>query len=653
MVKLRIEGGSDGAVQVIRDLNRALFETEKQLEKNTQSAHRLEQAKQRMLRSVEGPQDKYNRLLREAGELFARGKITQDQLTDAATKYRVELDRTSPSLQAAAREAQRLAEQGRRITEQNLTPQERYNRSLMEVGRLYRAGTLSQEAFVREARRLKAELQDQNGTTARLAQEQQRLNELRSRANAIVQQGLSPLERYKQQVREVIQLHRADALSLDQRRAAIDRLKMGLQESGRYGQSAFGSAATSQLASYVTGLVSLGSAASVVANMFQAVDQRAKEAAASISESLDAMGVIQQLDNAPEVQRRAFELRYTAGFKSPTSAAKAAMELDASGLSSSDQDFLVDMARRKVISPDDVGQTAQAIGTLQRNFMTNDPQTVKETMDKLLVIAKPTKGTAINTANAMSLFATTAAELKYTMEESGAAFNAAEQKTKNAEMASEWIASLMNQIMKNKLSRGTLAETLDYIERRKAGGETEFDILKESNAVKGYLAIQQNRKFYEQMLTAANNAQGQSDVDMMSTHPLLGPAVAAERAEGRLARVQDTSGRSALENLMKAALLDVEAKRPHDVQWRLMGWWRDTIGDERTFIDRNIEDLSPETQEAYRRYAEQFPGDSRQQNADRMAFKRMEAASERTAAATERMSRQQGRGQRPQTTRQE
>jgi hypothetical protein len=134
MPNLKIEGDATGAVKAVDALtqstkkagdeaqktggyydsaNRKIVESLRQQKKEqdeaAKSAKQLEQAAARIVRENEGPQQRYNRLIAELKTLTDAGKLSQDQATAAAARYKTEIFGASEATTAFGRAGSFLA----------------------------------------------------------------------------------------------------------------------------------------------------------------------------------------------------------------------------------------------------------------------------------------------------------------------------------------------------------------------------------------------------------------------------------------------------------------------------------------------------------------------------------------------------------------
>ena len=161
---------SEVVVQAIEKQTRAQNKQKETFKESAREATKLDRAAQQIVKNNEQPLERYKRRMQELGQIMATNRgITRDLAEREMRRLRQELERADPQLrkvaqanarlrEEAARASAELARQGQRIRRDLETPLERYKRELMDLGRVYRAGQISQELFVRGARKLKSEL---------------------------------------------------------------------------------------------------------------------------------------------------------------------------------------------------------------------------------------------------------------------------------------------------------------------------------------------------------------------------------------------------------------------------------------------------------------------------------------------------------------
>ncbi len=97
MPTLKLDADARKGVKAFEDLDRAVKNTEKNLELTTREAKKLETQAGRIARQNEGPQERYNRKIQELATLVANGKIELDQAHIAAKRYGDRLDHLGQS----------------------------------------------------------------------------------------------------------------------------------------------------------------------------------------------------------------------------------------------------------------------------------------------------------------------------------------------------------------------------------------------------------------------------------------------------------------------------------------------------------------------------------------------------------------------------
>lgn len=167
--QFELRGNGAGAVDLIRQLNQKLDETEKQGGDAAKKLARMREAAER-LAAQGSPTEQYAQKIRKLAEYLDKGAISQEKAEAAANRLRQQLEKSNPKVQEAAKRQKELADasertkeamrrQGEALKQSLETPLERYKRSMLEVSRLYRSQAIDDETRIRRTRELRRELE--------------------------------------------------------------------------------------------------------------------------------------------------------------------------------------------------------------------------------------------------------------------------------------------------------------------------------------------------------------------------------------------------------------------------------------------------------------------------------------------------------------
>ena len=101
MTRFTVTGDAGGAVKAVNDLVKAIAKGDEAFEKTTKKATALDKAAQQIVKNNEGPQEKYNRRIKELADLVNNGKLSFEQADIAARRYAKELEKAGDAGRAA------------------------------------------------------------------------------------------------------------------------------------------------------------------------------------------------------------------------------------------------------------------------------------------------------------------------------------------------------------------------------------------------------------------------------------------------------------------------------------------------------------------------------------------------------------------------
>ena len=232
------------------DALREAAEAEKRREQVTRESAQV-------IRSLETSQEKYNRELEELKRLYREGGLTQQQFIESSKRLKAATLESGAAARKALADQKEAAREAQGVIQSLETDQERYNREVLRLGKLLRAGTISQEQFAAAARKAKFEMLG-GAQAAREAEAAQQA--MAAAGESITRRNEQPLERYKRQYRELVKVYRSGELSLRDKRREVARLRGELNEAGRAGKSAFGAAMQNNLKGFLLTTFGIGGA---------------------------------------------------------------------------------------------------------------------------------------------------------------------------------------------------------------------------------------------------------------------------------------------------------------------------------------------------------------------------------------------------------
>lgn len=589
MPTLRLDADARAGVKALADLDAAAAKIDKTLEKTGMSARQLEAAALRIVKSNEGPLEKYNRQVAFTATLLEKEKLTREQAERAVAGYRRELESTWKSQAKNTVETDKNSEAMKRAgaaLKQSLeTPLEKHRRQLMEVGQMYRAGSIDQETFVRAARNLRVELDKSNpalkeeaerlkaladkqkeyaAAAERTAQKQKQLatdsqkaaDSLKRQGEAMKQSLETPMERHKRQLLEIGKLYRSGAVDKEtfirqsrKLKTELDGTNVALEKTEKAGLGAFGTAMLANVSGMVTGVFSLGTAVALVVDNFQKVDATAKQAAESVLNSLGSIGDLQLISDDPKDFLknigRARDI-VKRGITGETEAYGIAGALKVGGFSDDEVNTVLDRAQARQIRPDQIEDTIRS-GKKVANLYAGQGLTFPQILDKLGVASGPGDSTSGEFATASTKWAQQNSMLGFGGDEGLAAQMIIEKQAGSIDMAGTQLGEFMNQVMKRGLGKGTIEETVKNLDLMVAGGKSTSELLGEGNAIKAYSSLSrdlQKMGGYQSDLAGATgfmDAKNYIDLDPDARAALFASEAAGNRtdAERPLARQQN------------------------------------------------------------------------------------------------------------------
>jgi hypothetical protein len=168
---------------------------------------------------------------RQQKELEAERKKREElqKQINANANAQKEADRAAlESAKIVRAEQDKLAASAAKIAEAVQTPLQRYKKGLSELVDHLRAGRLTSEQYRAASDNLKKAYEDQAGVTDKVAAAERLKNEEMREAKRIIDQMMTPQQRYEKSVAKLTDLHNKGRLSLDQYNTAVNAEKAAL-----------------------------------------------------------------------------------------------------------------------------------------------------------------------------------------------------------------------------------------------------------------------------------------------------------------------------------------------------------------------------------------------------------------------------------------
>lgn len=512
--KFQIEGSGAGAIALIQKLNKTLDGTEEGFDKAAKGSARAEAAAKRLIDNVATPMERYKDKVDKLAEAVKKGHITQEQATVAADRYHKKMVESNPKIAEAAANQKKLKDetdraaaamkaQGEKLKQSLETPMERYNRQLLETGKLLRAGAIEKETFIRKSRELKLEL---------------------------------------------------------------DRATGSIKGAGESTAAAFGGKAIASLASYGAGLLSTGAIIAGVKQGLTELERQAQQTADTMMTSLGSMGELQQVSATPEEFQknigfaRSLVRRGIVAPENQAQAADIAFALTSAGFSDQEKQILASAAERGLFKGEGLAGIGGAARKIQNLMGVEETGDLELVLDKILATSGVTQANATTTALAMTKIGAQASALGLSDEETFASLATAENVRGNIDLASTQVASFLNQVDKRGLGRGSMASIMEAIQKRMDAGESAFDIFGDAQAVGGYRALTQDPGAFGVNLDAVSKASGElrRRSGLIDTDPRLSAARLRKQQEARVAMAMEER-HAERENLFNALVADIKA----------------------------------------------------------------------------------------------
>jgi hypothetical protein len=198
-------------------------------------------------------------------------------------------------------EQDKLAASAAKIAEAVQTPLQRYKKGLSELVDHLRAGRLTSDQYRAASDNLKKAYQDQAGITDKVAAAERLKNEEMREAKRIIDQMMTPQQRYEKSVAKLTDLHQKGRLSLDQYNTAVKAEKDALDKTSQSGDKVAGSldGLGTRISSAAAGFASMGTVITFLKTEYDGLLQRqGKSADANISLAAEQEALLMNLGDA-------------------------------------------------------------------------------------------------------------------------------------------------------------------------------------------------------------------------------------------------------------------------------------------------------------------------------------------------------------------
>lgn len=430
------------------------------------------------------------------------------------------------------------------------------------------------------------------------------MNALEKAAKRLVDQNLSPQEKYNQKLDTMAKAVKAGKLSMEEAERTAGRLRTRLDETASSGKKAFGEDAVLSIANYAKGFLGLTAIVGTVTSALREMDETARASADRSMASLGAFGQLQQVATSPaDFAKMAGQARSMIGpIFSKDQGAQAAdfvFALRNAGYTDSEIGYITRLGSSGQVKPENMQAVAEGLKKAQSVFGKAEAGSIEQVTNKVFQAANVMQTEFAQAAVATTLFGKETTDLGFSDEEALAAFVAIEGMSPGTEEAATRMRSLMTQLQKDKLGKGTLKETIDSLRQRMAKGEKAIDITGEIRAAAGLsiLASTEGQQVFNTQLGEISRGNTEDIVGtrrFLDADPRIRSAKRRQEAEGKLAETQAaaTDELQNLFNAMRAEEVSTALGRNRD---RLGAWFvnrmyglTDVMGNERGALENYI-----------------------------------------------------------------
>ena len=390
-------------------------------------------------------------------------------------------------------------------------------------------------------------------------QTEKKLTKAERAARRLAEQA-DPTKKHARQMRELAVAVNQGGLEMRHAETHAIRYQKRLEGAGQAGKQSFGPQALSQLMSYAGGFISVGAAVGTATKFLADMEAQAEAAKNRIHESLDALGQLQQLENFNQNKKFVDELVSRGAVSNKQQGAELAFAFDSSGLTKQDKDFFAyKVLRERFISPSEGAETVSTVKKAQDAF---GYATFEEAFVKLVQASGGTAANIPKISENAPKFGFAFRQLGFQGDAGLAALELAEKASPNAEIAATNLNSLIVQLEKEGLAKGTFLETINAINKRVEGGEALTTIIKEGKARNAF-------RFFDEASEQAAFNESKGGISTALERGVFVNRVGGLRADPRTG----------------AALLAEEAKNSREVQLEQLDARKEALFD--TFYNRN------------------------------------------------------------------
>lgn len=189
---------------------------------------RIFKQSQETVRGLRSPTADLEEKLARLNEQFEAGFIDDQQYAQASSEVKAKLEAMTPEAIAAAQAAAELSaamERGKNVTQQFLTPQEKFDANMAEMTSLLNQNAISQETFQRAAAAASEKLAKEEQSLRDATPEAKALAEAMEEGKRVTQSMLTPAEKYDQEIKKLDGLLAKGAISQDTHSRAVKKAK--------------------------------------------------------------------------------------------------------------------------------------------------------------------------------------------------------------------------------------------------------------------------------------------------------------------------------------------------------------------------------------------------------------------------------------------
>ena len=395
---------------------------------------------------------------------------------------------------------------------------------------------------------------------------EKRLTKMEKAARSI-REANDPLERYNRKLADTARLVTKGELSIEDAKRAAQRYNRTLERTGQSSKDAF---SVQRIQQYATGILGVLGTVTSIQQILSELQQQEREAADRTQSSLSGFGELQQISRTEEEFQRRKKLAdkvLSRGItKDEGTSATIAFRLDSAGLSEKDKELFLRLGEQKFVKPEDLGPLAAATTTAQRAIGIDETGSRRDLINKALETAANVDANASQILQGVAKFGTNLKALGFSDEAGLAALEITTQARGTVGEGSTSVTAALKAIEKSGIAEKTLIETIEKVERRRAAGESVRNILgvDDNEAITGVRLLANNlvdlRRYTQDIARSQAEDPLGTRLGFIERDPVLGPALQADRAKGRLREVRNRK-LSSVENLASAAADDIEARR--------------------------------------------------------------------------------------------